>query len=69
MSEEDNKTNHYESNGLSSSTKEKEQNIEKHGNRKPGGWKAMPFILGQIFVFLFLSFYLFIYFKIFSTYT
>lgn len=46
MSEEDNKTNHYESNGLSSSTKEKVQNTEKHGNRKPGGWKAMPFILG-----------------------
>lgn len=57
MSEEDNKTNHYESNGLSSSTKEKEQNIEKLGNKKPGGWKAMPFILGQTFFYL--SIYLF----------
>ncbi|CAK8536839.1 unnamed protein product [Lathyrus sativus] len=47
MSEEDNKTNHYESNGLSSSTKEKEQNSEKVCNKKPGGWKAMPFILGN----------------------
>ncbi|CAI8587800.1 unnamed protein product [Vicia faba] len=47
MSEENNKTNHYESNGLYSSTKEKEQNNEKLGNKKPGGWKAMPFILGN----------------------
>jgi hypothetical protein len=43
MSAEDNKRN---PSSFSSSTIEKEQNFEKHGNKKPGGWKAMPFILG-----------------------
>lgn len=44
MSAEDNKRN---PSSFSSSTIEKEQNFEKHGNKKPGGWKAMPFILGN----------------------
>lgn len=44
MSAEDNRTNLSD---FPSSTIEKELNYEKHGKKKPGGWKAMPFILGN----------------------
>lgn len=43
MSAEDNGTNLSD---FPPSTIEKEPNYEKHGKKKPGGWKAMPFILG-----------------------
>lgn len=48
---EDNRTN---LSGFPSSTSQKETNNEKLSKKKPGGWKAMPFILGILFLPTFL---------------